>query len=99
MKKGTAKKAASEGSASDLIDERIADLADWRGDMLSRLRSVIKEAVPDVVEEWKWRGTPCWSHNGLICTGETYKGAVQRAAAAAPRGGRSQSARGGRVTP
>ena len=64
-------------SPSELIDARIEDLDDWRGEMLSRLRALIKEADPEVVEEWKWRGTPVWSHNGLICTGETYKKAVK----------------------
>jgi hypothetical protein len=62
--------------ASELIDKKIADLGDWRGEMLSRLRALIKEAVPDVVEEWKW-SIPVWSHNGLICTGETYKKVVK----------------------
>jgi len=66
----------STESASDLIDAKIEGLGDWRGEMLSRLRALIKEAVPDVVEEWKW-GTPVWSHNGLICTGETYKKVVK----------------------
>ncbi len=60
-------------SASELIDGRIRELGDWRGELLARLRALIKEAVPDVVEEWKWRGTPVWSLNGIICTGETYK--------------------------
>jgi len=64
-------------SASALIDARIAELGDWRGEMLARLRALIKEADPDVSEEWKWRGTPVWSHNGLICTGETYKNVVK----------------------
>jgi hypothetical protein len=64
-------------SPSDLIDARIADLGDWRGEMLSRLRVLIKQAIPDVTEEWKWRGTPVWEHNGMICTGETYKNAVK----------------------
>ena len=64
-------------SASRLIDERIAELGDWRGEMLGRVRSLIKEADPEVVEEWKWRGVPVWSHGGLICTGETYKAAVK----------------------
>jgi hypothetical protein len=63
-------------SASRLIDERIEDLGDWRGEMLARLRSLIKQADPEVVEEWKWE-TPVWSHNGLICTGETYKNVVK----------------------
>ena len=62
---------------SQLIDERIKDLDDWRGTMLSKLRSLIKEADPDVVEEWKWRGVPTWYHDGMICTGETYKGVVK----------------------
>jgi hypothetical protein len=57
--------------------KRAEDLGDWRGEMLSRLRALIKEADPDVAEEWKWRGTPVWSHNGLICTGETYKNVVK----------------------
>ncbi len=61
---------------SELIDAKIEGLSDWRGEMLSRLRALIKEAVPDVVEEWKW-GIPVWSHNGLICTGETYKKVVK----------------------
>src|SRR5262245_46421418 len=64
-------------SPSQLIDERIKELGDWRGKMLSRLRSLVKEADPDVVEEWKWRGVPVWSHDGLICTGETYKSVVK----------------------
>ncbi len=64
-------------SASRLIDARIQELGDWRGEMLSRLRALIKQADPDVVEEWKWRGTPVWSHGGLICTGETYKSVVK----------------------
>ena len=64
-------------SASHLIDARIQKLDDWRGEMLSRLRALIKQADPKVVEEWKWRGTPVWSHAGLICTGETYKNVVK----------------------
>ena len=64
-------------SASELIDARIQELGDWRGRMLSRLRTLIKEADPEVVEEWKWRGVPVWSHGGLICTGETYKHVVK----------------------
>ncbi len=73
------KKSRSKGaeSPSELIDARIEDLGDWRGEMLSRLRALIKEADPEVAEEWKWRGTPVWSHNGLICTGETYKNVVK----------------------
>lgn len=64
-------------SPSTLIDKRIADLADWRGAMLARLRGLIKEADPDVTEEWKWRGVPVWEHDGIICTGETYKTVVK----------------------
>jgi hypothetical protein len=64
-------------SASQLIDARIKELGDWRGKMLSRLRTLVNEADPDVVEEWKWRGVPVWSHDGLICTGETYKNVVK----------------------
>lgn len=66
-----------EKPASQLIDERIADLADWRGALLSRLRTLIKQAVPGVIEEWKWRGVPVWSHGGILCTGETYKAVVK----------------------
>jgi hypothetical protein len=65
------------GSPSELIDARIMELDDWRGEMLSRLRALIKQADPEVVEEWKWRGTPVWSHDGMICTGETYKSVVK----------------------
>ena len=64
-------------SPSQLIDARINELDDWRGTMLSRLRSLVKEADPEVVEEWKWRGVPVWSHDGMICTGETYKNVVK----------------------
>jgi hypothetical protein len=64
-------------SASELIDNRIAELGDWRGKTLRRMRKLIKEADPDVVEEWKWRGTPVWSHDGIICTGESYKSIVK----------------------
>ena len=64
-------------SASQLIDARIKELGGWRGKMLSRLRTLVKEADPEVVEEWKWRGVPVWSHDGLICTGETYKNVVK----------------------
>jgi hypothetical protein len=63
--------------ASVLIDKKIAELGDWRGETLSRMRKLIKEADPDVVEEWKWMGTPVWSHDGIICTGESYKGKVK----------------------
>jgi hypothetical protein len=62
---------------SQLIDARIKELDDWRGKMLGRLRALVKEADPDVVEEWKWRGVPVWSHDGIICTGETYKAVVK----------------------
>ena len=62
---------------SELIDARIRELGDWRGDMLARLRALIRQAVPDVVEEWKWRGVPVWYRDGMICTGETYKNAVK----------------------
>ena len=64
-------------SPSELIDARIEELGDWRGEMLARLRALIREADPEVSEEWKWRGTPVWSHNGMICTGETYKKVVK----------------------
>jgi hypothetical protein len=64
-------------SPSQLIDMRIKELGDWRGEMLQRIRAVIKQADPDVVEEWKWRGVPVWEHDGIICTGETYKAAVK----------------------
>jgi hypothetical protein len=72
------KSGSTEGqSASELIDKRIAELGDWRGETLSRMRRLIKEADPDVVEEWKWMGTPVWSHEGIICTGESYKSIVK----------------------
>ena len=73
------KKSGSQNSTSpsQLIDARIKELGDWRGKMLSRLRTLVKEADPEVVEEWKWRGVPVWSHDGLICTGETYKKVVK----------------------
>jgi hypothetical protein len=74
MKKREAQKGKSP---SRMIDERIKELGDWRGTMLSRLRTLIEQADPDVVEEWKWRGVPVWSHDGLICTGETYKNVVK----------------------
>src|SRR5689334_19228816 len=64
-------------SASELIDKRIAELGDWRGKTLSRMRKLIKEADSEVVEEWKWRGVPVWSHDGIICTGESYKSIVK----------------------
>src|SRR5580693_6777105 len=73
------KKSASStgGSASELISKRIAELGDWRGETLGRMRKLIKEADPEVVEEWKWRGVPVWSHDGIICTGESYKKVVK----------------------
>jgi hypothetical protein len=73
------KKSGSQTSTSPsrLIDARIKELGDWRGKMLSRLRTLVKEADPEVVEEWKWRGVPVWSHAGIICTGETYKNVVK----------------------
>ena len=73
------KKSASQTSKSpsELIDARIKELGDWRGTMLSRIRTLVKEADPEIVEEWKWRGVPVWSHDGLICTGETYKSVVK----------------------
>ncbi len=74
MKKSTPKKA---GSPSKMIDTRIKELGDWRGEMLGQLRALIKEADPDVVEEWKWMGVPVWEHDGIICTGETYKSVVK----------------------
>ena len=64
-------------SPSELIDARIAELGDWRGETLARIRAVVKEADPDVVEEWKWRGVPVWEHDGILCTGETYKAVVK----------------------
>ena len=75
MKRGGAKK--ESGSASQLISDRIAELGDWRGEMLGKIRALIKETDPAVVEEWKWMGTPIWSHDGIICTGETYKSVVK----------------------
>ena len=72
------KSGSTEGqSASELIDKRIAELGDWRGETLSRMRKLLKEADPDIVEEWKWMGTPVWSHGGIICTGESYKSIVK----------------------
>ena len=73
-----AKSSSSEGrSAAEMIDRRIAELGDWRGGTLGRMRELIREADPDVVEEWKWMGTPVWSHDGIICTGESYKSIVK----------------------
>jgi hypothetical protein len=74
MKKSGSQKSESP---SQLIDAKIKELGDWRGKTLGRLRTLVKEADPDVVEEWKWRGVPVWSHDGLICTGETYKNVVK----------------------
>ncbi len=74
MKKSSSKRGQSP---SKLIDRRIAELDDWRGETLSRMRALIREADPDVVEEWKWMGTPVWSHDGIICTGESYKAVVK----------------------
>ena len=74
VKKSAPKK---PGSPSELIDARIRELGDWRGETLSRVRTLIKQADPEVVEEWKWKGTPVWSHDGIICTGETYKSVVK----------------------
>lgn len=70
-------KRVDDSDASALIDQRIADLGDWRGQALARVRQLIHDALPDVVEEWKWRGTPVWSHGGILCTGETYKAKVK----------------------
>ncbi len=79
MKKATPVKNSAKAveDASRLIDGRIKELGDWRGEMLARLRALIKAADPEVVEEWKWRGVPVWSHAGIICTGETYKSVVK----------------------
>jgi hypothetical protein len=82
MKKAVTAKTSSTtktdgASPSRMIDGRIKELGDWRGDMLGRIRGLIKEADPDVVEEWKWRGVPVWEHDGIICTGETYKTVVK----------------------
>ena len=80
MKKETENASKEEkggASPSRLIDARIEELGDWRGEMLARVRGLIKEACPDVVEEWKWRGVPVWEHGGILCTGETYKAVVK----------------------
>ncbi len=71
------KKTDSKKSASKLIDARIKELGDWRGKTLGRVRKLVKDAVPEVIEEWKWRGVPVWSYEGIICTGETYKSVVK----------------------
>jgi len=75
--KSAATKAKEAASPSALIDARIEELGDWRGETLARVRKIIKQACPDVVEEWKWRGVPVWEHHGIICTGETYKAVVK----------------------
>ena len=77
MKKTAGSQAAPSVAASQLIDERIQELGDWRGETLAKVRKLILEADPEVVEEWKWRGVPTWSHAGILCTGETYKSAVK----------------------
>jgi hypothetical protein len=75
--KSGSKEEVGGDAPSQLIDARIKELGDWRGEMLARVRALIKQADPDVVEEWKWRGVPVWSHAGIICTGETYKSVVK----------------------
>ncbi len=75
--KASATATSSSGSASKLIDGRIKELKDWRGEMLAQVRSLIQQADPQVIEEWKWKGVPVWSHDGIICTGETYKSVVK----------------------
>ena len=77
MKKSGSKVGEGGDSPSQLIDPRIKDLDDWRGETLARVRTLVKQADPEVVEEWKWRGVPVWSHAGIICTGETYKSVVK----------------------
>jgi len=77
MKKTDPKQGAAADTPSRLIDARIEALGDWRGETLARIRGIINEAIPDVVEEWKWRGVPVWYRDGMICTGETYKQAVK----------------------
>jgi hypothetical protein len=77
MKNGGAKEDGGRGSPSELIDARIAELGDWRGETLARVRALIRQADPEVVETWKWRGVPVWEHDGVICTGETYKAVVK----------------------
>ncbi|WP_192183589.1 DUF1801 domain-containing protein [Mesorhizobium amorphae] len=77
MKKSGSTEGTGGKSPSQLIDARIEELGDWRGEMLARLRTLIKQADPEVVEEWKWRGVPVWEHGGMICTGETYKAVVK----------------------
>lgn len=77
MKKVDTNQPVAADAPSRQIDARIRELGDWRGEMLARIRSLIRQAVPDVVEEWKWRGVPVWYHDGMLCTGETYKSAVK----------------------
>jgi hypothetical protein len=77
MKKSSPKQAKTAGSPSDHIDARIEELGDWRGETLARIRGIIRQADPEVIEEWKWRGVPVWEHDGIICTGETYKAVVK----------------------
>ena len=77
MKKGATKDTGGTASASRLIDARIAELGDWRAETLARVRAIVRQADPDVVEAWKWRGVPVWEHTGIICTGETYKAVVK----------------------
>lgn len=77
IERRAANRPADVSAAAKAIDARIAELGDWRGEMLARVRAIIKQADPDIVEEWKWRGVPVWSHAGIICTGETYKSVVK----------------------
>ncbi|GLS38765.1 hypothetical protein GCM10010869_43620 [Mesorhizobium tianshanense] len=77
MKKSSPQEGKAQASPSQLIDARIEELSDWRGQMLARVRTLIKQADPEVVEAWKWRGVPVWEHAGIICTGETYKNVVK----------------------
>lgn len=77
IKKSGTSEAKGGSSPAQHIDARIKELGDWRGEMLARVRSIIKQAVPEMVEEWKWRGVPVWEHDGIICTGETYKAVVK----------------------
>ena len=77
MKRKSDSPGGQGASPSELIDARIEELGDWRGEMLARIRAIVKEADPEVVEEWKWRGVPTWYHDGILCTGETYKSHVK----------------------
>lgn len=77
MTKNNSAKADEDQNPSQLIDARIKDLADWRGETLAKVRAIIRQADPEIIEEWKWRGVPVWSHTGIICTGETYKSVVK----------------------